>query len=68
MTLEKAIEILDNAAAEMGRPQDPDLWDAMCLGIEALKIIQSKRITMSYHPDDLLPGETPKEKEPKQDE
>jgi len=32
--------------------------DAVNLGIEALKRVQSKRAGLSYHYDPLLPGET----------
>ena len=57
ITIEKAIDVLYLEYRKRKIPYDDELIDAHLLGIEALKRIQSKRITMSYHPDDLLPGE-----------
>ena len=58
MKLEKAIAIL-SASANMGVTTfDEEYKQAQRLGIEALKLIYEKRTTMSFHPDDLLPGET----------
>lgn len=63
ITLEKAIEILTQWKKDNCPPPLADELNALNLSIEALKRIQSKRITMSYHPDDLLPGETKWRKE-----
>lgn len=61
MKLQVAMETLDNAASEMGRPEDPKLWDAMCLGVEALKLIQFGRYNNMVLTANPLPGETKEE-------
>ena len=58
MKLKKAIEILDLARVEGISCCNDDDKDALKLGIEALKRIQSARGQWTVSPLHLLPGET----------
>lgn len=58
MTIDEAIEILTIAPGQASYFLTEERRKALALGIAALKVIQKKRTTMSFHPGDLLPGET----------
>lgn len=58
MTLDKAIKILDRTEIQLRTAQDHDLFDAIKLGIEALKAIKEERTYTFGLVPDLLPGET----------
>jgi len=58
MTIEKAIEVLGDIFTSKCQQNPRERREAVKLGIEALKVLQDKRTTQSFHPDDLLPGET----------
>ena len=58
MTIAEAIENNANAAFRLEREGFEDWAKSVRLGNEALKRELRKRQTMSFHPDDLLPGET----------
>jgi len=60
MKLEKAIEILGREVHDITLSPDPDVPEALNLGIEALKLNKTMRETYA-HPELLvLPGETTK--------
>lgn len=56
--LEKAIEILFDLLQTSSRDKSPDSWDALKLGIEALKLIDWIRGGGIPVDGFLLPGET----------
>jgi len=58
MKIDKAIETLIFRSKDFILEQDPDLIEAMKLGIEALKRIQSFRTNMGSQKFWQLPGET----------
>ena len=58
MTINKAIEILNFRSKDFILEQDPELINAIKLGIEALKHIQSKRPYPDLGGIYRLPGET----------
>ena len=58
MTIDKAIHILEIETGSRHLPSDPDLYNAMVLGIEALKRLQAERQGYSLLPTETLPGET----------
>ena len=58
MNIEKAIEILTYPPAHTFDQLSPDYYEAVKLGIEALKAIQSTRKSPSYRILQPLPGET----------
>ncbi len=58
MTIDKAVEILDNYQADMCLTPATDLRDAVKLGIEALKRINEIRESPLGYTEFRLPGET----------
>jgi len=58
MTIEEAIGIMQRDKHRKFEGDPRNLAAARQLGIEALKRLQDRRTTQSFHPDDLLPGET----------
>lgn len=58
MRLTKAIEILDLRLKQLLDPDNPDLYPAVKLGIEALKLLQMFRDSPWASRFDELPGET----------
>lgn len=54
----KAIELLQGYVKPTKFAPHEDIDDAIELGIAALKRLQDRRATQSFHPEDLLPGET----------
>ena len=58
MNLKKAIEILQSYLRGDEPDYDPDLPDAIRLGIEALKRVKYQHDDNEFVPDFLLPGET----------
>ena len=58
MTLDDGIDLSQAAAEDMELQNMPRFAEAVRLGREALKKEQRRRTTMSFHPEDLLPGET----------
>ena len=58
MTIDKAIEILQDVLDIVPRTITPDEVDALKLGIEALKRIRNARNTGYFLPAAPLPGET----------
>lgn len=58
MKIEKAIEILTNETHELILGVNDDYINAMKLGIEAMKRIQTGRTTGALGVSRLLPGET----------
>ena len=57
MTIDKAIEILENEHRRTWGDGFPDIRDAVQLGIEALKATRSSRTNNCWSPIPLLPGE-----------
>ena len=64
MKVTEAIEILDHLITISSHMPNPDHWDAIKLGIEGLKRLQTYRERKYYYARTLLPGETTEE-EPK---
>ena len=58
MTLDKAIEILEDLLGEGPQYPPDDRRDAVNLGIEALRLIKNDRVSPFYAFTKLLPGET----------
>ena len=58
MKIEEAIERINNLATAFPSRIDPDEYDALKLGIEAIKRLADARKSGYYGLDDLLPGET----------
>lgn len=58
MTLDKAIEILQERYRIKDPLKNPDYDDAIRLGIQALKAWKGRRHRSSMHHWPLLPGET----------
>jgi len=58
MTIDKAIEILDNHQVDMPRNEVPDLIDAIKLGIAALRYYRKIPFGPNHPRYILLPGET----------
>ena len=58
MNIDKAIEILTFFSTDPDAFYFPNLTEAIKLGIEALKRIQSARLQWTDSPLHLLPGET----------
>ena len=58
MLLKKAIEILNHIQIPLRTAEDHDRFDALKLGIEALKRIQKLRGYSMTQVDTRLPGET----------
>jgi len=58
MNIEKAIEILTHYLGKDSRCYDPDLYDSVKLGIEALKRLQQLRTSRITWFRGLLTGET----------
>ncbi|GAH95623.1 unnamed protein product [marine sediment metagenome] len=58
MNIEKAIEILDDLLKRTDPELAGDNYDAIKLGIEALKHIKDFRLTVDGEPIYRLPGET----------
>ena len=62
ITIAKAIEILTDALVGIEMIDDPDLPDAIQLGIEALRKIQEQRNPDGWIGSLKLPGETEEER------
>lgn len=58
MKPEKAIEILSLAAPGHAFTTGTEFYDALNLGIEALKRVKAERTGYETYAPDLLPGET----------
>ncbi len=58
MTLEKAVEILEDILIHVAPGDPPEEHDAVNLGIEALKELKLHRQFMHNSQFELLPGET----------
>jgi len=58
MKLEKAVEILNHIQIPLRTAEDHDRFDAIKLGIEALKREEQRRRFAIPDSVDLLPGET----------
>ena len=58
MTIDKAIEILNNHQVDLSLTPATDLRDAVKLSIEALKRIKTYRHSIGWRPSILLPGES----------
>lgn len=58
MTIDKAIEILEDYQADMGLTPATDLRDAFDLGIEALRLIKALRDYEITSRTNCLPGES----------
>jgi len=58
LKLEKAIEILNHIQIPLGTAEDHDRFDAIKLGIEALKCIRTERWIKQSNNIFQLPGET----------
>lgn len=58
MRIEKAIETLELEYSKREIPFDADYYDALCLGIEALKTIKAERTIYGFKRQGQLPGET----------
>jgi len=63
MKITKAIELLEIETGSRHIPSDPDLHDAIQLGIEALKLIQDFWTQLYVSPIPLCPDETEEENE-----
>ena len=61
MKIDKAIEILSDAAYKGSPTYTPDFKDALKLGLEALKAYRKSQEARWYPPGYKLPGETSKE-------
>lgn len=57
-SISKAIEILNQHAIFLKTLDDHSYFDSICLSIEALTTIKGCRITKTFFPELLLPGET----------
>ena len=60
MTIDEAIKILTHKYRGDHTKTDPDLGQAIALSIEALKRTTTRRETLSWTSEPLLPGETTK--------
>lgn len=58
MTLTKAKEILTHLLSTSSRDKSPDSWDAMKLGLEALKACKKRADRFPNIPNLKLPSET----------
>ena len=58
MTIDGAIKILDRMLNYRTHRTTSEQWNALKLGIEALKVIQQDRQTSIYRKFNRLPGET----------
>ena len=58
MTIDKAIEILREECIHAPVLSNPDLKDAMHLGIEAMNLLKKIRVLPTYRYKFFLPGET----------
>jgi len=58
MTIDKAIELLQDTTTADERDFPVALEDAMKLGLEALKWVSQYRGCLDFHEFDILPGET----------
>lgn len=63
MKLSKAIEILQDPDHYLRLVCDDDIYDAIKLGIEALKRVKHVRTLHKFNPLDLLLGETKEDEE-----
>ena len=58
MNIDKAIKVLDTHPILLETAEDHDYFDALKLGIEALKREQERRIFLPSYSSNRLPGET----------
>lgn len=58
MTIEKALEILQDSQRDLLLPLRGEFLVALKLGIEALERVQDMRISPCTTADEILPGET----------
>jgi len=58
MTIDEAIKNSQHLLKTSSHEKSPDSWDAIKLGIEALKYVQRQKPYGYAYPRERLPGET----------